>query len=222
VIQEHVAEAVKAELANPRQTNDGRAEAAALAACSTLALIGSSMVVPIGGPVAVAAGLAAFAPSFRRDASERTIETGIREQVQEALDRELSGRVLPSKTTDERVKAWQAWIPWCDLCAGKKVEVPPELPHPTTAGFEFVRSASKVGQAVDWAASLADGSRLHIHEFSDGRRVMHRDKMDPAQGPTTAVLHWISEAPEGQALGAALGLGLVVLAWMVTPDSGAW
>jgi hypothetical protein len=205
----HVEEALEAELREPRFA-DGRAEAAAFAAASTLAFIASSQLVPVGGPVAVAAGLAAFAPSFRRD--RQALDEAIRstpKHVQDALDAELTSRVLPGQPEDERVKAWCAWLPWQELRAGKHVRVPDDLPHPSCAGFEYTRLASRVGQSCDWACSLPDGSRLHAHEYPDHHVEVHRDKLDPAHGAGTAVVHWMAEAREGQLLAFALTMGLL-------------
>lgn len=213
----HVARAVDTELVTPRVA-DGRAEAAAMAVASTLAFITASQVVPVGGPVVVAATLAAFAPTLRRTREEielsldeaRACRRPVPEQVQHALDAETSARVLPGQPEDERVKAWQAWLPWSELRAGEHVPVPAELPHPSCAGFDFTRLAARCGQACDWVASLPDGSRLHVHEYPDGRQEVHRDMLDPRQGPATAVIHYLSEAREGQALFGALALGALI------------
>lgn len=211
-IEPHVHDALVAELVEPHVA-DGRAEAAALAAGSAIALIAASTFVP-AGPVAVAAGIAAFAPTFRKtreemDRARLDTPRNVPLQVQEAIDLEMSARVLPGQPEDTRVKAWQAWLPWGRLRAGEHVDVPSELPHPSHAGFEYTRLASRVGQACDWASSLADGSRLHVHEYRDGRCTVHQDKLDPKQGVGTAVIHYMSEAREGQVLFGLLALGVL-------------
>jgi hypothetical protein len=110
-------------------------------------------------------------------------------------------------------EAWNAWLPWGELCAGEKVPVPAELPHPEVVGFSFTRLASNVGQSADWVYSLADGSRLHAHEYPDGRIVIHRDELDPSQGPATATFHWMSETREGNLLAFGLTMSTLFLVW---------
>lgn len=36
--------------------------------------------------------------------------------------------------------------------------------------------ASPEGQVSDWGLSFADGSRIHVHQFADGRYVVDRDR----------------------------------------------
>jgi ketosteroid isomerase-like protein len=93
---------------------------------------------------------------------------------------------------------------WPLLKAGEKVQVPFSLPHPSVSGFDCPDLAEDVGQSTDWVASFRDGSRVHLHEFTDGRIVAHRDKVDPARGPLDAVWHWFTEARSGQIAAAGL------------------
>jgi hypothetical protein len=94
---------------------------------------------------------------------------------------------------------------WPALVRGQHVPVPPELagavrqlPRP------FV--SAPAGQAQNYVQSLADGSRLHVHEFPGGRMVAHRDRIDPARSPLHAVAHVLTETPTGRVVagGAAL------------------
>jgi hypothetical protein len=43
--------------------------------------------------------------------------------------------------------------------------------------------------------SFDDGSRLHVHEHYDGRRVVHRDQYDPSQGLGSLIAHLAFETP---------------------------
>lgn len=107
---------------------------------------------------------------------------------------------------------WDSWLPWDRLCAGEHVEVPVELSL-DDVGFEKTWLAKSCGQVEDWVKRLPDGSRLHAHEFSDGRIEIHRDALDPSQGPATATMHWLSETSEGTVFGIAAVVGAVFLAW---------
>jgi hypothetical protein len=166
--------------------------------------------------------------------------------VLRACDRALAARRFTgSDAASSECATWCAWLPWESLNRGEKVTVPDALPHPIAAGFRPTRRASDVGQDVDLARRLADGSRLHVHGFNAGstrfvvhrdrldpdgadavavrnhggtRFVVHRDRLDPDGADAVAVAHWISETPEGRALGAAtLVASLGALAyWTVT------
>lgn len=111
--------------------------------------------------------------------------------------------------------AWRAWRDhaWRHLVAGRRVAVPFELPHPTLAGFRQESIAEPCGQLRDWVIPVTDGSRIHLHEFTGGVLVAHRDKIDPNRGPVEALTHWVTEAPSGQ---LAVGCGLVYLLWRFT------
>lgn len=110
------------------------------------------------------------------------------------------------------VDTWNQWLEdiWADLMAGKKMLMPKDLRHPKSVGFTYTRWGSPVGQVKDWVLSLPDGARLHAHEYGDGTFKLHRDKIDPATGVLPAVVHWTSEAPEGQITLATLLGALVV------------
>jgi len=102
---------------------------------------------------------------------------------------------------------WSSWIgsSWPCLVTGGKIEVPPDLPHPASVGFQFVGTAMPNGQVADWALSFSDGIRVHLHEFADGRIVAHRDRYDPARGILDAIRHLFLETPLGVA-GVVLGV----------------
>lgn len=105
---------------------------------------------------------------------------------------------------------WSDWLraewPW--LTKGRKLPVPGWLPHPRDAGFTTTALAERVGQVTDWVLPLKDGSRIHVHEFPDGRLIAHRDPTDPERGPFHAVWHWLFESSSGK---LALGIGAVAL-----------
>ncbi len=110
------------------------------------------------------------------------------------------------------VDTWNCWLEcnWPDLMAGKKVLLPSNLSHPNTVGFTYTRWGSPAGQAKDWVLSTPEDGRLHVHEYNDGSFKLHRDRIDPASGVLPAVVHWTSEAPEGQITLATLISALVV------------
>lgn len=107
---------------------------------------------------------------------------------------------------------WNQWLAasWADLHRGSRVSVPTWLPHPRWSGFETPPLAEPAGQTADWVRSLSDGSRLHIHEFADGRMVAHRDPTDPKRGPLHAVWHWATESTSGRLAVLALSALAVV------------
>jgi len=114
--------------------------------------------------------------------------------------------------------AWQDFLAasWPQLAARGRVCAPPDLPHPSVSGFERPWIAEPAGQVADWTVSLADGSRLHAHEYGDGGLVVHRDALDPAQGLGRAAGHVVCETSIGRAvalvaLGTLLALGLTHL-----------
>lgn len=106
---------------------------------------------------------------------------------------------------------WVSWInlAWQHLTSGAKVEAPWMLPAPGEAGFELIEIAHPTGQSRDWGMSMADGSRIHIHEFADGRRVVHRDVHDPKRGLGPTLAHLMQETPYGV---LAIGLGVLIYA----------
>lgn len=87
--------------------------------------------------------------------------------------------------------------------------VPSSLPHPSAGGFHLISPAMPDGQVGDWGLSLDDGSRIHLHEFADGRLIAHRDVFDPDRGIGHAIAHVIAETPLGAAV-AVLGLVLML------------
>lgn len=105
---------------------------------------------------------------------------------------------------------WINWITsvWPQLVAGQHLEAPYYLPHPKDAGFALTTQAERVGQVRDWAMSFNDGSRAHIHEYRDGRYVVHRDAVDPGRGTLEALFHWVTESASGK-LAAVVFLALV-------------
>ena len=94
---------------------------------------------------------------------------------------------------------WHLWIRdnWNALTTGAKLEAPQWLPAPAHSGFAAQPFASPEGQAADWTLSLNDRSRIHVHEYKDGRRVVHRDKHDPDQGLGDMIAHLVTETPLG-------------------------
>lgn len=80
------------------------------------------------------------------------------------------------------------------------------MPHPATAGFQEQGIAEPAGQVRDWTLPVDDGSRIHVHEYPDGRMAAHRDEIDPDRGPVEAVVHVLKETKVGQA--AMIGVGL--------------
>lgn len=105
---------------------------------------------------------------------------------------------------------WVAWINqwWGHLSAGQKIVASPHLPAVAESGFEEIQIAHPVGQLRDWGFSMPDGSRVHVHEYADGRRVVHRDQHDPKRSLGAALAHLFQETPYG----IAIGVGLVLLA----------
>lgn len=97
---------------------------------------------------------------------------------------------------------WRAWYRQNRqaLCDGAQLTVPVILPHPSQSGFAPTSLAENVGQVRDWAASVSDGSRLHVHEFADGSLNVHRDATDPSRGLTSAVWHWATESTSGRVI----------------------
>jgi hypothetical protein len=53
------------------------------------------------------------------------------------------------------------------------------------------------GQIQDWALSLADGSRLHVHVRGNGTKYIHRDATDPSISPFHAAWHVATETSAG-------------------------
>jgi hypothetical protein len=60
------------------------------------------------------------------------------------------------------------------------------------------------------ADSYNDGSRVHVHEYWYGRRVVHRDQYDPNQGLGNLLPHLVFETALVPVV--LLGLGLVAAA----------
>ncbi|MCI0340657.1 MAG: hypothetical protein L0216_05830 [Planctomycetales bacterium] len=107
---------------------------------------------------------------------------------------------------------WSRWIAraWPHLVEGRKLRVPRRLPHPTASGFRRTHLAEPVGQQKNWALALADGSRLHLHEFGDGRLTAHWDRIDPDAGLLRAVWHWLVESRSARLVLAATAASLLV------------
>jgi hypothetical protein len=109
---------------------------------------------------------------------------------------------------------WAAFLEgaWPSLLAGGRVCAPRELPSPGLSGFRHPWMAEDRGQAVDWTLPMADGSRVHAHEYIDRSIVVHRDATDPSQGPIAAAWHVASETRFGGLVlkAAAIALGIYV------------
>lgn len=106
---------------------------------------------------------------------------------------------------------WLDWIAlnWLALQQGRKLPAPAWLPHPATAGFQPISIATPEGQCADWRRSYTDGSRVHVHEFSDGSRIVHRDLYDPDAGFGHMILHLLTETAVGPVLAGVLILVVV-------------
>lgn len=104
---------------------------------------------------------------------------------------------------------WDAWLhfAWPRLVRGERVEAS-GLGHPMRAGFRRLSIAEAVGQTEDWALSMTDGSRIHLHGYGQPaeRWIAHRDRFDPARGLLSAARHVCTETKTGRA--AAVG-GLI-------------
>lgn len=97
---------------------------------------------------------------------------------------------------------WTEWISgqWPVLASGQKIVAPLWLSHPSAAGFRPIGVATPSGQCADWGLPYPDGSRVHVHEFVDGRIVVHRDRFDPDAGPLSLLAHLLGETFVGPVL----------------------
>ena len=96
---------------------------------------------------------------------------------------------------------WNQWLQSVEptLRSGREAIVPSGLPHPQEVGFHRPLLAEPWGQKADWVMSMQDGSRLHVHELSNGMLVLHLDAHDPGQGgPGRAIYHWGTESASGR------------------------
>lgn len=111
---------------------------------------------------------------------------------------------------------WNDWIHsnWNALAGGGKVEAPPWLGPPSEAGFRLTSSAAYEGQTADWALGMSDRSRIHVHEYADGRRIVHRDVHDPDRGLADMAAHLALDTPF---VAAALAVGAV---WWMSQQKG--
>ena len=110
-------------------------------------------------------------------------------------------------------EAWRQFLVlnWDRLVAGGRVEVPPSLPNPSLAGFSRPWISEDGGQLIDWTLSLADGSRIHAHEYGDGGIVIHRDEIDP-KGLFSGPWHVLTETHFGSLVlrAGAIAVGIYV------------
>jgi hypothetical protein len=92
---------------------------------------------------------------------------------------------------------WESWIGfrWNELVVGAKLEAPRSLGSLPHAGFRPTRLAAPEGQTSNWALPMSDGSRVHVHVYSDGRQVAHRDKFDPERGLGPMLAHLALDTP---------------------------
>jgi hypothetical protein len=200
-------------------SNTTLAEDIAFAAGSAGLLMLANAAVPVAGGIAVAASIPVL--NHLRTKPRASDGLAVAPHVEEAVRYTCAVRHLrptgdESQEALQALRAWDRWLPWNELCAGHKIQVPAGLAHPREVGFAWTKWASDIGQCGDWIRSMPDGARLHAHEFLDGRIVLHRDRLDPARGPATATMHWLSETPEGNALGVSLVLSALFLAWKLT------
>jgi len=105
--------------------------------------------------------------------------------------------------------SWTGWIAamWPQLLRGDRLTAPPHLMSPALAGLRRLAFGTPSGQSADWSIPYDDGSRAHIHEFADGRLIVHRDRFDPDRGLGNFVAHLMSETFVGP-----LVIGVVVVA----------
>lgn len=100
---------------------------------------------------------------------------------------------------------------WDALRRGRTLPVsvhPSELP----GTWRRLGEAEPHGQIEDWACSMPDGSRLHVHVFPDGRMSVHRDRWDPDRSALHRAFHVALETTAGR-----LGLAITaarVLGWL--------
>lgn len=108
------------------------------------------------------------------------------------------------------MRYWVSWIQsnWKSLKSGKKISAPTWLGHPSYAGFRQIDLAARQEQCRDWGLSFDDGSRVHVHEFEDGRLLVHRDRYDPAKSLGSLFAHLLGETVLGPVL-LVVGLGVV-------------
>jgi len=109
------------------------------------------------------------------------------------------------------------WGQWIDrnlpaLKAGKKLGAPEWLGPPADAGFRRVTSAAYEGQVADWALPQCDGSRIHVHEYANATRIVHRDQYDPDRNLANTLRHLVFDTPLGV---AALAAGAV---WVLSQE----
>jgi hypothetical protein len=111
--------------------------------------------------------------------------------------------------------AWVAWLAstWPELERGGRACAPPGLPHPRDAGFSRPWASEAHGQTDDWTASVGDGSRVHVHEYPGGSLIVHRDRVDPARGPLSALWHFVTETTLGGALVKAGAVTASIMLW---------
>jgi len=148
--------------------------------------------------------------------STEVLEPDLKEAVYKDFFRRRPIQAFTPNTKD--VERWNRFLRkhWEDLQGHAHIPVPERLAHPKDVGFVPTQLAAFVGQEEDWALALPDRSRLHVHAFhteNGSRFEVHRDKLDPARGPISALWHWFTETPEGQ-LTAGAG-ATVALAWWV-------
>jgi hypothetical protein len=116
---------------------------------------------------------------------------------------------------------WQSFAAasWPSLQAGGRVCAPASLPSPAISGFRRPWLTEDHGQAVDWTAPLDDGSRIHVHEYRDGSRIVHRDEVDPSQGPVAALVHCCRETHLGRLV---TRVGVIALGVYLGGRAGLW
>ncbi len=120
------------------------------------------------------------------------------------------------------MELWEQWLSarWSYLVAGQEIDATWQVPHPSTAGFTRTDLAEGHGQLVDWELAVTDGSRIHVHEFADGRLVVHRDAINPSRGPLEAMMHWFSESALGKAVFVTGSVALIGVAVALVGGGG--
>lgn len=116
----------------------------------------------------------------------------------------------------EAREAWEGWISsiWPSLVSGASVHVPAHLSSPGDAGFTYPAMAEDAGQVADWTLPRDDGSRVHVHVYASGRRIVHLDAIDPERGALEAAGHWLTESRSGR--GTLVFAGSSAILWLVS------
>lgn len=95
------------------------------------------------------------------------------------------------------------------LVKGEEVLLPAGFKNLSQFGFKEEYIAQPVGQIKNYVLSNSNGSRYHVHEFEDGRQVIHLDKYDPNKDLPNLIKHLFKETWIAPAI--CLFFGLILL-----------